>query len=68
MTIGDWALLLGLALNAVVVGWGMWRIARNVEVVHVSTNSRMDELLAVAKEAAMAAGLKQGREESAREK
>lgn len=49
------------ALGSVVMGW--WN-NRKIEQVHKATNSMKDELVASVRDASLAKGLKQGREES----
>lgn len=46
--------------NVIALVIGMWKVNRSVESVHKTVNSRMDEMLVLAKKGAHAEGVKEG--------
>lgn len=62
MTAGEWALLIGLLVNAAATLYAV----RQIEVVHKATNSLTDRLVESTKAAAHAEGMKDEKEAHAR--
>ena len=56
MGASDWALLIGLLVNAVAVFAGMMIISRRVREVHDATNGLTEKLVAEVRQASLAAG------------